>query len=69
MHTSYGTHFISVYLAHESSWQKLKKYFDFRMKIGTNKTQLITPSSVQSVLDKTSGDLEELATVDDYRYL
>ena len=44
---------------------------DFRMKIGTNKTQLVTPSSVQgwSVLDTTSGDLEELVTVDDYRYL
>ena len=60
----------------EEELQALKRVLemwciDFWMKIGPKKTNLITPFSncTWSVLDNTNGDLVELATVDDYKYL
>ena len=44
---------------------------DFRMKIGAKKTQLITPVSdaVWTIVDVVTGDIQELETVESYKYL
>ena len=44
---------------------------DFRMRIGAKKTQLITPVSdvAWSIIDVATGDIQELETVESYRYL
>ena len=44
---------------------------DFRMRIGAKKTQLITPISekIWSIIDVTTGDIQDLETVESYKYL